>query len=73
MIGVTRYLMDAVRHERRVEQRLHRVGIEIDGPDFSVSACCERGRAAVHERKRQYKPCAGRSFDWAQAIACFGV
>ena len=23
--------------------------------------------AAIHERKAQYKPCAGRPFDWSQA------
>jgi len=23
--------------------------------------------AAIHERKREHKPCTGRSFDWAQA------
>jgi hypothetical protein len=68
----SRTYYELLRYSPKAEIRLRHY-VETEHPHLLLAYDADFLVAAIHERKRQYKPCAGRSFDWAQATACFGV
>ena len=54
------------RFSEQPEARIRRY-LETEHPHLLQAYDADFLAAAIHERKREYKPCAGRSFDWAQA------
>jgi hypothetical protein len=63
---------ELLRYSPKPEIRLRHY-VETQHPHLLLAYDADFLVAAIHDRKRLYKPCAGRSFDWAQAIACVGV
>ena len=63
---------ELLRYSPKAEIRLRHY-VETEHPHLLAAYDADFLVAAIHELKREYKPCAGRSFDWSQAIACFGV